>query len=225
MLAKESVTEIASKSGLREAVIEWYEKLFFNVLDRLDNKMYIMHVVIGDAIQRGMSDRDYAVLWKLYAYVRGPHMLSFLITTFNDMRHADKNSIEHYLLEDHRTNMRRKATLSSRMVGVNSHTQDRLIELHTKIVEVEKSAEGGGLAAETVNQNIQVMLSHLPLLVGQQVNALPEGQALAPYKGYTADLRANEILALTAGMPVDKDNIIDQKFPELPNNGKEINKK
>lgn len=223
LLAREPLEQIAKRAGTTVTALTWYEKLFFNVLDRLDNKMYILHIAIGDAIQRGMSDRDYAVLWKLYAYVRGSHMLDFLVTTFSDFRHADKDTLEQSLLEDHRSNMRRKAALASRMVGLNGHTQDRLIELHTKIVEVEKAAEGGGIGGETVNQNISVMLSHLPLLVGQQINSLPEGQTIAPYRQLPADLRASEMLSLTAGIPVDPSSLSEYKFPEKPNDGQEAN--
>jgi len=150
-------------------------------------------------------------------------MLDFLVTTFSDFRHADKDTLEQSLLEDHRSNMRRKAALASRMVGLNGHTQDRLIELHTKIVEVEKAAEGGGIGGETVNQNISVMLSHLPLLVGQQINSLPEGQTIAPYRQLPADLRASEMLSLTAGIPVDPSSLSEYKFPEKPNDGQEAN--
>jgi hypothetical protein len=219
LLAREPIPHIAKKTGATEKVLEWYEKLFFNVLDRIDNISYITNIAIGDMIQRGMSDRDYAILWKLYGYFRGPHMIDFLMTTFTDRHHVDHDSIERALNEDHRTNMRRKAALASRMMGVNGHTQDRLIELQTKIIEIEKSADSEGMGSETVNQNIHVMLSHLPLLVGQQLESLPN-QPITPYRKLTADLRASEMLALTAGIPVDQASLSEYKFPEPPNDKK-----
>lgn len=218
-LARESLSTISKKSGLSESVLLWYEKLFFNVRDRINNHMYIFHQVIGDGIQRGMTDRDYAILWKLYAYVRGSHMLDFLITTFNDWERPTRAQIESSLLDDHRTTMRRKAAIASRMVGVNHHSSDRLIELHTKIVEIEKSI--GDTSPDGVQNNIQVMLSHLPFLVGRQASAAVSNP-LADYHKSGADLRADEMMAISLGQKVNTKALEGYKFPE-PLNGADIN--
>lgn len=220
ILARESYETISKKSGLSVSTLKWYERLFFNVQDRINNRMYIFHQAIGDAIQRGMTDRDYAILWKLYAYVRGPHMLDFLVTTFNDWARPIAGQVESSLLDDHRLTMRRKAALAARMVGINHHSSDRLIELHTKIVEIEKAV--GDAAPDGVQHNIQVMLSHLPFLVGKQESTVARSQ-LANYHGITADLRANELMALsTGGQVVEPSSLNEYKFPE-PINGQEAN--
>ena len=219
LLAGESFESIAKRSGLSQNVLKYYERLFFNVTDRLDNKMYIFHVAIGDTLHRGMTDRDYAVIWKLYAYVRGSTMLDFLISTFNDWTKPTKGQIETTLLEDHKLNMRRKAALASRMSSINQHTADRLIELHTKITEIEKAA--GEASQDAIHNNIQVMLNNLPMLVGQQ----PE----TPILGSThqiSDLRASEVLALSTNQAdqVDLNELNEFKFPE-PNNAEETNQR
>lgn len=214
MLARESYETISKKSGLPVTTLKWYERLFFNVFDRLHNKMYIFHQAIGDSIQRGMTDRDYAVLWKLYGYVRGPHMLDFLITTFSDWARPSASQVESSLLDDHRITMRRKAALAARMVGINHHSSDRLIELHTKIIEIEKSV--GDAAPDGVQHNIQVMLSHLPFLVGKQASTMATNPLLN-FHGMPADLRANELMALSTGQKIDPASLEDYKFPEPPN--------
>lgn len=224
ILAREPLEAISKKSKINLDVLEWYEKLFFNVLDRIENHMYIMHIVIGDAAQRGMSDREYSVLWKLYAYIRGPHMLDFLISTFADWKFVDKGQAEKALVDDHRSTMKRKAALASRMISLNGHTQDRLIELHTRIVEIEKSTElNSSVGSEAVNANIQVMLSHLPLLVGQQVSSDSRADLLKPYAKLPGELRAHEMLNLTADIPVDIKQLEHFKYPEPNTDGKEIN--
>jgi hypothetical protein len=219
ILAGETLATISKKSGVPVPALEFYEKTFFNVLDRLSNKMYILHIAVGDQLQRGMTDRDYSVLWKLYGYVRGPEMLDYLITTFSDWTKPSIGQAENMLLEDHRSNMKRKAALASRMTGINQHTADRLIELHTKITEVEKSSGDG--SPDAIHQNIQVMLSHLPLMVGAKQDVI-DGDPIKNYSRLTADLRANELLALSTGQPtVDPATLAEFKFPEPQNNDNE----
>lgn len=219
ILANEKPEIVAQKAGLSSGCIKLYEKLFFNVLDRIKNKMYILHVAIGDQIQRGMTDRDFAVLWKLYGYVRGSHMLDYLITTFGDWGRPGADEVEHQLLEDHKSNMKRKAALASRMTGINHHTADRLIELHTKITEVERST--GDDANDNVRNNIQVMLNHLPLLVGSK-GAIDQTDPMLALRALTIDLRADELLAMSTGSgSVDPKSLAEYRFPELSSNDQE----
>lgn len=219
ILARESAESIAAKAQLSPETVRWYEKVFFNVVDRIDNKMYIFHQVIGDKIQRSLNDSDYATLWKLYAYVRGSAMLDFLITTFTDWTKTPGDKIEQSLADDYRQTMKRKTTLAARMMGVNSYTQDRLIELHTKIVEVEKAAGEGG--AEGIQNNIAVMLSQLPLLVGQQVSAAGD-KVLLNYNKKKTGLRASELITLSTGSTPEVTEFEDFEFPE-PNDATEAN--
>lgn len=220
ILARETFSTIADKSGLPIEVVGWYERLFFNVTDRLNNKMYIFHVVLGDGIQRGMTDKDYALLWKLYGYVRGSNMLDFLITTFSDWSRPTAAQVEDYLLDDHRSTMRRKAAMASRMLGVNNYSSERLIELHTKIVEIEKAASEGA-PSEGIQQNIQVMLNHLPLLVGQQGNNQADNK-LANFRNAAGDLRADELISLTTqDNVIDVKDVTERRLPEPLTHGKE----
>lgn len=220
LLSGESFKDIADRCGLPEVTIEFYEKLFFNVTDRLKNKMYVFHIAIGDQLHRGMTDRDYGILWKIYGYVRGPEMLDFLIGTFSDWsRPVGLMQAEQQLTEDHKSTMRRKAALASRMTGINQHTADRLIELHTKIMEVENSAGSG--SPEGVQQNIQVMLNHLPLLVGSKVDNIAN-DPIKNYKHLSADLRASELMALSAGQDIiEVEKLSEFSFPKPETNSED----
>lgn len=217
ILAKEPLEQIAQKSRVPIAALRWYEKLFFNVIDRLDNDMYIMHQVIGDAIQRGMTDRDYAILWKLYAYRRGSAMLDFLISTFADWSKPSPAQLDAALMDDFRLNTRRKAMLASRSMGVNQHTADRIVELHTKIIEIEKVASGGN--PDSMGANIQIVMGNIATAVGTK--SVIDTEDMVKLYAHTADFRASETFLLD-GKQLN-DNILDCKFPEPIKNGKETN--
>ena len=216
LLANEDVCTVAESTQIDAEVIEAYEKLFFNVCDKLNSSTYILHVAIGDAVQRGMTDRDYHILWKLYAFVRGSKMLEFLMYTFTDMDKAtNAHQVDTMLAADYRSNMRRKAALSARMMGVNNFTQDRLIELQTKIVEIEKAA-GDDSAPDEIAQSIQTMFSKLPFLTGEGCLRSGDKRMVALSKT-SGDLRADELLRLSMGETLDTNTIDDFKIPEKSN--------
>jgi hypothetical protein len=60
-------------------VVEAYERLFFHVIDKLDARSYISHVVFGPALLFGLNETDTPTIWKLLAYQLGPHALDAAI--------------------------------------------------------------------------------------------------------------------------------------------------
>ena len=43
-----------------------YAKIFFDVVDRLDQKAYIVNVAIGTHVHRPPQPNDFPTLWKLW---------------------------------------------------------------------------------------------------------------------------------------------------------------
>jgi hypothetical protein len=76
ILARESNFEIGFHCNLAPTTVEAYEQLFFHVRDKLQHRKYILHCVLGDAVHKGLSEREFGLLWKLYGYNLGPHVLS-----------------------------------------------------------------------------------------------------------------------------------------------------
>jgi len=62
-------------------VISLYERIFFNVNEKLKNRDYIMTCVIGPSVHSGLSDRDFDLLWKLFGYLYGPVVLNAFVHT------------------------------------------------------------------------------------------------------------------------------------------------
>ncbi len=210
ILAQEPLEDIDLRRQLRPGTTRCYEQLFFNVMDRIDNKSYIFHSAIGGgtSVHSSLGVDDYGVLWKMYGYVRGLEMLEFIIYTFADWyKPHGADQIMEALNEDYRHTLKRKVTIAARSIPVNHHTQTRLIELQSKIAEIE--AQSGDGDAVHMQNNIVTMFSCLKLAVGIPVTGMLEGHNMN-----TAALRASEMIAAAAGRPPDMRKIANMKFPE-----------
>jgi hypothetical protein len=79
LLANEPIAAIASRTGLAVDVIERFESLFFNVLDRLRAKDWIVTRVIGTSLVTAFSPRDIDKIWMSFGYAGGPIALDMAI--------------------------------------------------------------------------------------------------------------------------------------------------
>lgn len=79
LLTGDTCERIADRFGADAATIEAYEKLFFDVRDRLGQRSYIMHQVIGPRVYAGFSVQDLDVVWKLVAYQGGTVALDAIL--------------------------------------------------------------------------------------------------------------------------------------------------
>lgn len=79
ILADEAPEIISKKCKTHVQIIEWYEKLFFDVRDKLDSKDYILSRVIQLPLNMTVSFRRPDILWKLVGYTGGASLLDQLL--------------------------------------------------------------------------------------------------------------------------------------------------
>ncbi len=130
LLAGESCTEIAQHFGIPAAVVEWYERVYFNVSDRLEHRGYIVHIVIGPKLQHGLRPRDVDVIWKIYGYFGGVHVLRHIIDTFPAPAPEHPEDVEAFLRHRNEAVMVCQASQAARMVAVNAETAPELVKQH-----------------------------------------------------------------------------------------------
>ena len=75
ILAGQTLLEVARAMGLSSAAVYWYEKVFFNVVERLEATDYIQKKIIGKTAFDSITAEDTEVLLKLLAYYGGPVVL------------------------------------------------------------------------------------------------------------------------------------------------------
>lgn len=214
LLARESNREIAFKNGCSLEVVEAYEQLFFNVRERLAHREYIVNVVMGEAVHRGLHERSYDLLWKLFGYAAGPCVLDTMIGRLPLLCWTHRpEDVPSFFQDTAISLMKQKATIAALTVPVNSSTHIDLIAAFVKYVEVERTTDSLGKTQEQIISNINSVLGAIPFAVAQP-GGVPSGY-LAAYDASAAELRSDEMMLAAAGIPLPGHRmLLDLKFPE-----------
>jgi hypothetical protein len=223
LLARQSYEEIAKTVGMWPGAIEAYEKLFFDVGEKIDCRDYILFAVMGPAIYRGLRARQYDLLWKLLGYMHGPHALDVMITTcVNPTRPSDASAAAAWIVDATRGDMARSAMVAAKTLSIRDDSALFIIEAYVKMCEVERTAGKGG-ASEAQTNSIKAMMASLAFSVGSAPP--PEGienrkrnaKAIDAYNGTGVELRGDELTAISMGMPgPDIDALRLLQFPPPP---------
>lgn len=213
ILAGETDKAIAEKLGTDEGVIAAYEAVFFNVRAKLAEQLYVVNVIMGDAVSRGVTERQYDLLWKLFAYHGGIHALDAIMTRFIQIpKPEDPTAVSQFFQDFAVNSMKQKAAVATLTVPVNTHTQLALIDSFVKYVEIEKNTENAAKAHSSIVENIGAMLSALPFKLGTKLDAAAD--KMLPYDENAAELRNDELLTVAAGNTLENKTVIENlKFP------------
>lgn len=167
ILARASSQEIGFSCGIAAEIVEAYENLFFHVREKLHHKGYIVHCVLGPGLQRGLYERDFDVLWKLYGYFLGPHVLDSLISKFvNPTWCSTPDMVSTAIQDDAIGTLKLKAAIAAKTVPVTMNTQMAILETFTKFVEIERTTDSAGRAQGHLLEQLGMMMDSLPLNVG-----------------------------------------------------------
>lgn len=213
VLAGETDEEISKKVGCEPEVISAYESVFFNVREKLEHAEYVSNVVMADAVTRGLSERHYDLLWKMFGYKGGPHVLDAMISKFSVIKRPDKaEDVSSFFQESAINSMRHKAAVAALTVPINTHTQMLLLDAYVKYVEIERTTENASKASTNIVQNIGAMLTALPFKVGTKLDS--EGDKMVPFDNGAAELRGEELMIVAAGGKLkNQPALVDLKFP------------
>lgn len=213
ILAGETSEAIAERLGTSPAIVEAYENVFFNVRDKLHEKLYIVNVVMADSVARGVSERQYDLLWKMFGYHGGPHVLDAVISKFSPISKPQSADDVGQFFQDFAVNtVKHKAALATLTVPVNTHTQLALIDSFVQYVQIEKNTENAAKASSTIVENIGAMLGALPFRIGTKLESTVE--KMLPYDDGAAELRNDELMIVAAGGKLVEQKLIeDLRFP------------
>ncbi len=167
LLARSPNFDIGYKCGIPPEVVDAYENLFFKVREHLEHRDYILHSVLGLAVQRGLSEREFDMLWKLYGYFYGPHMIDAISSHFvSPTWCGTQDNVGSAVQDDAIGTLKLKAAIAAKTVSVNSHTQMHLLDAFTAFVEIERSTDSMGKAKDQIMDHIQAMMTTLPFNIG-----------------------------------------------------------
>jgi hypothetical protein len=221
LLADDQLANIARRVATEVEVIEAYERLFFNVRERLADRGYLMHCVLGPAVHRGFQASEYDLMWKLFALLGGPLAVDLMVDQSVGHARPDRASDLKYFVADVAQNdLRRVAMLALKTLRINNFNAMEIIDKFLKLVELERAGgTGAGIAAEAVKQNVDAMLTSLPFTVGQR-SAHADAAPLDRYDDLPAELRYEEVMAISAGQAIPAQDMLELlAFPAASANG------
>ena len=213
ILARENDFEIGFRCGVQPGVVAAYEALFFNVRDKLQHQKYILNCVLGASVHRGLSEREFDLLWKLYGYFLGPHVLDMLENKFSTTGWCSTpDGVGAAVLDDAISTLKLKAALAAKTVPVNQHTQLALLERFTQFVEVERNTDSSGKAQEQILDHISAMMTSLPFNIGgrdpRNNHMMIDRGNMEPFEISSIELTYEENLRISVGKPIANANTL-----------------
>lgn len=213
VLAGQSDEEIAHRAATSPDIVGTYVNTFFDIRGVLDRDDYVLNVILAQAVARGVSERQYDLLWKLLAYRGGKHVLDATINRFAKTEKPDNdNAVSGFFQEFAINTMKYKAAIAALTVQANQQNQMPLIDSFVKYVEIEKNSENSGKAQTTIVQNIGEMLTALPFRVGTKLDS--EAVKMVPFDNKAAELKSDEMMVVAAGGKLPNQTDIEElRFP------------
>lgn len=206
LLARQSDKEIGEAIGTLPEAVAWYEALFFNVRDRLDNHDWIVKTVLGTRDQRAanregsITDHQRELLYKIYGYFGGPMILDVIISGFvSGNLPKNKAGIPGWFDSTWKTMMRSRSAEECRVFEHNRYTVMQLFEIHLAIMNAEQASADGPLTES--DKNIETMLLNLGSVWGMAHKGLElRTEQQQQYAISATEPRASEQLMLGAGV-------------------------
>jgi hypothetical protein len=204
ILAKQTDLEIAGRVNTCPEMIDLYEKCFFNVRDRLDRPDWIFQQVYGKEAmhQTAVAGAHQHVMIKLFAYFAGPSLVEFMYSGFSGVHHVSSPQEMQDLLDQYMTStIRRRAAQNANTFVVNPSNIMQLLELHTKIVEIERVAARDGKPQDLVEQVIDEFVAKNPWVTG--ANAVAKLGEIVRYDESASEARDEDLHRAARGEIID----------------------
>lgn len=170
ILTGESLESIADGLGCDPDTIFWYEKIFFNVLDRLDNPDYIFRAVIvpayrqqieipgdvnpddylsgdsrlGSREEPALTDNWFDGTLKLFAYRGGQMVLDTMVNNCpTTAKPKTANGVNEWLDEFVINGIKRKAAQIVVKLKINKYNAMELLKINAELISAQKALESG----------------------------------------------------------------------------------
>jgi hypothetical protein len=124
---------ISAKLNIPLSTIEFYEKIFFNVKDRLHNIVWIVDQVFGTSLVVGVPFERYQILWKFYGYFGGVNILDKVISLAPERC----ETLTEFVKSELQQLMFFKAAIMARNMRADEESMKTLFSSITKILEIE----------------------------------------------------------------------------------------
>lgn len=225
LLSASSYAEIAYNLKTFPAVIEWYEKLYFNVSKRLQHHDWIVKSILLPAydqyveqevkeetegkktpaaqVVRTIVQPHLDLSLKFFSYFGGPLVCDIMITGFRRHQHVrSSEALADYFNQQFATRIQQRSIQAAMTFEVNKYNVMELFATHTRLLEIHRYGKGDDERKTEFETNVNALMSELPWSTGRSGAQLYEGQALGQYDMSAAEVSAEEAVESGLGSTV-----------------------
>jgi len=242
LLSGQSSEDIANALGTLPEAVTWYETIFFNVIDRLENHDWIVKHVLLPAADRNIIQAqpgddgthqparftivakpflDWSLKW--FSYFGGPVVCEWMIGGFKQGRKVTRQEDINSFVDEHWSNtIRRRSAQAAGIFEVNKYNVMELFHTHAQIMTLERSTDTAENKTTDLEHHINHFLGGLPWAVGAAGKKQLADLGVGEFDESSAELRADELMLVAASD--DTGDFSHLKDLELPHpEGKEEN--
>ena len=224
ILARESPATVAQRIGAMPQAIEWYERLFFHVTDRLNAPNWIVKTIAGPigevpgvVTSAHALARKQAITYKTFAYCGGSQAFDAIAIGFNlECLPSSSLTINDWYDATFRSLIKAKATEAAKFFEMNRYNVMQTMELNISLMNHEHNVrQAGGMAGSSdadFTDAVDEMSYAIPWQLAQEEKIL-QHPLLQKYNEGAIEPRASEHLRLALGYePEELRQTFDAKF-------------
>ena len=166
ILSRESDITISKRINLFPNAVAWYERLFFNVRDRLDAHDWVVKTIRDTAGRRrlggdaSLSERKSGQFYKFIGYFGGPIALDYAIGALSERHPQTIEEVDSWLNDEFHSCIRKLAVL----VASEDATSD-VLDLFRARMKLATVKTKGSDSAPSIQKNAECFLANLPLAI------------------------------------------------------------
>ena len=220
LLAGSTPEMIANECKTIPETIEWYERLFFNVLDFLPHHDWILKNVLLPASDRFVDPPIDAVTslrnpteivrpyldmtLKFFAYFGGPLVCDIMISGFRRNNQVQNpEDLTDYFNDHFASQLQRRSAQAAGQFEINKYNIMELFTTHTRLIEVQRSGKSPENRHNDFETNINEMLTAIPWTAGKASKTLYEGSMIGLYDDSAIELDSEETILTGVGMELE----------------------
>lgn len=203
LLAGCSDEDIAKEYATLPAAIDWYEKLFFNVRDRLESHDWIVKTILGDPLGRvaagdgGVTDKQRHIFYHTFAYFGGPLALDIAMCGLRrSPLPRDNRQLNTWLDDAIKTTMRQKGALTAQGFHINRWTVMPILEMTCRLMEMDKDEQS---KTNPYEEAVASFLARAGVIIGDKQTAAKRSELFVTFERTNIEPRADQQYALQSG--------------------------
>jgi hypothetical protein len=217
ILARRTIEDIADRYALEQQTVNFYEKCFFNVTDKLAARSYIASTVLAPAFMAGLSAKSLEMTAKYFGYFGGPLVLDLVMDAFtDDIRSPQEPSeIGQWLDRQFKSRIRTSAMIGITYLDPSNYNIRTLLEGFQGLLSLSQRERSQTGDDNIINQAIQIFANQHRMPVGDAADKM-DYRPGPMYGNGAVEPRIQELMVVASGERVPDLEVYNQESWEHP---------